>query len=91
MNVFSILQSGLNLQALEVAAGALMLGLARFRLGRILLHLIAMLGDRCGRFHALGIMRELCSYGPAPSRIDRACACAIWAFLLAARIWSGIH
>jgi len=28
-----------------------MLTLARFRLGRVLLHLLAMLGDRCVRFH----------------------------------------
>jgi len=36
-----------------------MLTLARFRLGRVLLHLLAMLGDRCIRFHVAGIMREL--------------------------------
>jgi hypothetical protein len=35
-----------------------MLTLARFSLGRILLHLIAMLGDRAVRFHGAGIMRE---------------------------------
>jgi hypothetical protein len=33
--------------------------LAHFRVGRILLHLLAMLGDRCVRFHVAGIMREL--------------------------------
>jgi hypothetical protein len=33
--------------------------LVRFRLGRILLHVLAMLGDRSVRFHAAGIMREL--------------------------------
>ncbi len=33
--------------------------LARFRVGRILLHLLAMPGDRCARFHAAGIVREL--------------------------------
>jgi hypothetical protein len=33
--------------------------LARFSLGRILLHLIAMLGDRSVRFHFKGIAREL--------------------------------
>src|SRR5688572_16074683 len=38
---------------------AVMLSLARFRLGRILLHMLAMLGDRAVRFHAAGIMREL--------------------------------
>jgi hypothetical protein len=36
-----------------------MLSLARFRLGRILLHILAMLGDRAVCFHAAGIMREL--------------------------------
>jgi hypothetical protein len=33
--------------------------LARFRLGRIVLHLLAMLGDRAVRFHTAGILREL--------------------------------
>ena len=33
--------------------------LARLSVGRILLHLIAMLGDRCVRFHFEGIAREL--------------------------------
>ena len=33
--------------------------LARFSVGRILLHLLAMLGDRCVRFHFEGIVREL--------------------------------
>ena len=33
--------------------------LARFSLGRVLLHLIAMLGDRALRFHCAGILREL--------------------------------
>lgn len=33
--------------------------LARLRVGRILLHLLAMLGDRCVRFHFAGILREL--------------------------------
>jgi hypothetical protein len=36
-----------------------MLTLARFRVGRVLLHLLAMLGDRCVRFHLTGIIREL--------------------------------
>ena len=36
-----------------------MLTLARFRLGRVLLHLLAMLGDRCVRFHVAGIIRDL--------------------------------
>jgi len=33
--------------------------LARFSLGRVLLHLVAMLGDRAVRFHVAGIAREL--------------------------------
>jgi hypothetical protein len=33
--------------------------LARFSVGRILLHLLAILGDRCVRFHFAGIMREI--------------------------------
>jgi len=33
--------------------------LARLRVGRILLHLLAMLVDRCVRFHVAGIIREL--------------------------------
>jgi hypothetical protein len=33
--------------------------LAHFRLGRILLHALAMLGDGAFRFHAAGILREL--------------------------------
>jgi hypothetical protein len=33
--------------------------LAHYRLGRILLHTVAMLGDRAFRFHTAGILREL--------------------------------
>jgi hypothetical protein len=33
--------------------------LAHYCVGRILLHLLALLGDRCVRFHVAGIMREL--------------------------------
>jgi hypothetical protein len=33
--------------------------LAHYRLGRIVLHTLAMLGDRAFRFHAAGILREL--------------------------------
>ena len=50
--------------------------LARLGAGRILLHLIAMLGDRCVRFHVEGIARELlwiaaglAMLGRAPSRL----------------------
>jgi hypothetical protein len=39
--------------------GIMIAELARFSLGRVLLHLISMLGDRAVRFHAAGIMREL--------------------------------
>jgi hypothetical protein len=39
--------------------------LARFSAGRILLHLLAMLGDRCVRFHLEGIVRELPSMASA--------------------------
>jgi hypothetical protein len=35
-----------------------MLILARFSLGRVVLHLVAMLGDGAFRFHAAGIVRE---------------------------------
>ena len=38
-----------------------MLMLARFSLGRVLLHLLAMMGDGALRFHAAGILRELMS------------------------------
>jgi hypothetical protein len=32
--------------------------LSHYRAGRILLHLLAMMGDRCVRFHVAGILRE---------------------------------
>jgi hypothetical protein len=38
-----------------------MLTLARFSLGRVVLHLVAMMGDRAFRFHAAGIVREFVS------------------------------
>jgi len=41
--------------------------LARLSAGRILLHLLAMMGDRCVRFHLDGIVREL----PSISDITR--------------------
>jgi Permuted papain-like amidase enzyme, YaeF/YiiX, C92 family len=40
--------------------------LARFSVGRILLHLLAMLGDRCVRFHVAGIMREIARVAATP-------------------------
>ncbi|HKE42820.1 MAG TPA: hypothetical protein VKG21_23580 [Casimicrobiaceae bacterium] len=36
-----------------------MMTLARFSVGRILLHLLAMFGDRGVRFHVAGIMRGI--------------------------------
>jgi hypothetical protein len=38
--------------------------LVRFPLGRVVLHLIAMAGDGCFRFHAAGIGREVCFMVP---------------------------
>jgi hypothetical protein len=38
-----------------------MLTLARFSLGRVFLHLVAMMGDGAFRFHGAGILRELAS------------------------------
>jgi hypothetical protein len=38
-----------------------MLTLARSSLGRVVLHLLAMIGDGAFRFHAAGILRELAS------------------------------
>src|SRR6266404_9848991 len=38
---------------------SIMTNLARLSAGRILLHLLAMMGDRCVRFHLEGIVREL--------------------------------
>jgi hypothetical protein len=37
----------------------MMLTLARFSAGRVVLHLIAMTGDRAFRFHSAGILREI--------------------------------
>jgi hypothetical protein len=39
-----------------------MLTLARFRFGRIFLHVLALAGDGALRFHAGGITRELCGW-----------------------------
>ncbi|HEV3008845.1 MAG TPA: hypothetical protein VGX52_07420 [Burkholderiales bacterium] len=33
--------------------------LVRFSLGRVVLHLLAMMGDGAFRFHGAGILREL--------------------------------
>jgi hypothetical protein len=42
-----------------------LLGLARFRFGRILLHMMAIVGDRCVGFHLAGILRELAEISQA--------------------------
>ncbi len=49
-----------------------MTSLARFSVGRILLHLLAMLGDRCVRFHVAGTIRELPWVAAAPALLIRA-------------------
>jgi hypothetical protein len=48
-----------------------MKNLARFSVGRILLHVLAMLGDRCVRFHLAGIIRELPLVATAPAMFTR--------------------
>jgi hypothetical protein len=48
-----------------------MVTLARFSVGRILLHLLAMFGDRCLRFHVAGIMREIAAVAAAPALLAR--------------------
>jgi hypothetical protein len=45
--------------------------LARFPVGRILLHLLAMLGDGCVRFHVAGIMREIAPVAAAAALLAR--------------------
>src|SRR6266446_5473195 len=47
--------------------------LARFPVGRILLHLLAMLGDRCVRFHFAGIVREISPVAAAPALLAQVC------------------
>jgi hypothetical protein len=46
--------------------------LARFPAGRILLHLLAMLGNSEFRFHFAGILRELPSVDAATTLVIRA-------------------
>ena len=48
-----------------------MTNLARFSVGRILLHLLAMVGDRCVRFHLEGIVRELPSIASGLAIVTR--------------------
>jgi hypothetical protein len=50
----------------------MMAELARFGVGRVLLHLIAMLGDGAFRFHAAGIMREVTWVAGATTFLTRA-------------------
>jgi len=63
--------------------------LARFSLGRVLLHLISMLGDRAFRFHAAGIMREL-SWATEPTAL-LARVCTSWQQAARARKEGGWH
>ena len=56
--------------------GIMIAELARFSLGRVLLHFISMLGDRAFRFHAAGMMREL-SWGPEVTTL-LAQVCTSW-------------
>jgi hypothetical protein len=56
--------------------------LARFCLGRILLHLLAIVGDGCVRFRVAGIMRELPWVSAAPMLLARMRARVIDAFVL---------
>jgi hypothetical protein len=59
-----------------------MVTLANFGVGRILLHLRAMLGDRCVRFHVAGIIRELSWLEAALSLLSRTRTRLIGALLL---------
>jgi hypothetical protein len=45
--------------------------LARLSVGRILLHLLTMLGDRCVRFHLEGVVRELPSIASVLAMLTR--------------------
>ena len=56
--------------------------LARFSGGRVLLHLLAMVGDRRVRFHAAGIIRELPWVAEAKVLLARACVRLIDALVL---------
>jgi hypothetical protein len=59
-----------------------MVTLANFGVGRILLHLRAMLGDRCVRFHVAGIIRELPWLAAALTLFTRARASLTGALVL---------
>ncbi|MEO8133075.1 MAG: hypothetical protein ABI831_03740 [Betaproteobacteria bacterium] len=56
---FQTIRSGTPIQRREPVKENQMLFLARSGPGRIVLHLVALVGDRCVRFHLDGIMREL--------------------------------
>jgi Permuted papain-like amidase enzyme, YaeF/YiiX, C92 family len=56
--------------------------LARFSGGRILLHLLAMMGDQCIRFHYEGIVREFPSMASALGLLARLCSQAVAALTL---------
>jgi hypothetical protein len=56
--------------------------LALFGAGRILLHLLAALGDGCFRFHAAGIMRELSRLATAAAQLTRMAALFVSALVL---------
>jgi len=59
-----------------------MVTLAHFGVGRIFLHLRAMLGDRCVRFHVAGIIRELPWVEAAMTLLTRTRARLIGALVL---------
>jgi Orthopoxvirus protein of unknown function (DUF830). len=59
-----------------------MVTLANFGVGRILLHLRAMLGDGCVRFHVAGIIRELPWLAAALTLLTRARASLTGALVL---------
>src|SRR2546423_3449066 len=59
-----------------------MVTLANSGVGRILLHLRAMLGDRCVRFHVAGILRELPWLAAALTLLTRARASLTGALVL---------
>jgi hypothetical protein len=60
----------------------MMAQLARFSFGRVLLHLISMLGDRAVRFHGAGIMRELSRVAEGTALLARVCTRLVNAFAL---------
>ena len=60
--------------AIDVATAwmRLSVAVAGYAAGRIVLHVLAMAGDRCVRFHCAGIVRELRLLVAAPSLFSRA-------------------